>query len=124
MSLSKRLLEQFIFELGEGPDDSQSPLNGEQSDDEPDPTKTKDGKRELNIGDPVTITGEVQFQGKTGDVTDFGKDKHFIVVNLYNHGKHSFHASDVEFNDYAGSEDEDADNRALQSIRQIRGFSN
>jgi len=61
---------------------------------------------ELNIGDPVIITGDVEFNGKTGDIAEFGRDKRFVVVNLYNHGKHSFHSSDVEYNDYADQEDE------------------
>lgn len=61
---------------------------------------------ELNIGDPVVITGDVEFRGKTGDIADFGRDKRFVIVNLYNHGKHSFHSSDVEYNDYADSDDE------------------
>ena len=60
----------------------------------------------LNIGDPVIIIGNVQFQGKTGDIAEFGKDKRFVVVDLYNHGRHSFHSSDVEFNDYAESGEE------------------
>lgn len=60
----------------------------------------------LNIGDPVIITGDVQYKGKTGDIADFGKDKKFIVVNLYNYGKHSFHSSDVSFNNYVGHDDE------------------
>jgi len=63
----------------------------------------------LNIGDPVIITGNVQFKGKTGDIVDFGKDKRFVIVNLYNYGKHSFHSSDVSYNDYAESGDEEAD---------------
>jgi hypothetical protein len=61
---------------------------------------------ELNVGDPVIITGDVQYQGKTGDIADFGRDKRFVIVNLYNYGKHSFHSSDVEYNDYADQEDE------------------
>lgn len=61
---------------------------------------------DLNIGDPVIITGNVQFKGKTGDIVDFGKNKRFVIVNLYNYGKHSFHSSDVSYNDYAESGDE------------------
>ena len=63
----------------------------------------------LNIGDEVIIAGNVQYQGKTGRVVDFGRNKHFVVVDLYNFGKHSFHSSNVEHNDYADSEEEDAD---------------
>lgn len=66
----------------------------------------KENAEDLNIGDPVIITGNVQFKGKTGDVVDFGKDKRFVIVNLYNHGKHSFQSSDVSYNDYAESGDE------------------
>lgn len=62
---------------------------------------------ELNIGDDVIITGNVKYQGATGIIDSFGRDKRFVVVNLYNHGKHSFHSSDVEGNDYADSDEEE-----------------
>ena len=67
------------------------------------------GAENLHVGDPVVITGNVEFEGKTGDIVDFGQDKRFVVVNLYNHGRQSFHSSDVSYNDYAGSDDMDAD---------------
>ena len=67
------------------------------------------GAENLQRGDPVVITGNVEFEGKTGDIVDFGQDKRFVVVNLYNHGRQSFHSSDVSYNDYAGSDDMDAD---------------
>jgi hypothetical protein len=67
----------------------------------------RENAEELHIGDPVIITGNVEFEGKTGDIDSFGADKRFVVVNLYNHGKHSFHSSNVEYNDYADEEDED-----------------
>jgi len=66
------------------------------------------GAEELNVGDPVVITGNVEFEGKTGEIAEFGRDKRFVVVDLYNHGQHSFHSSDVSFNEYAGSDDEEA----------------
>ena len=66
------------------------------------------GAEELNIGDPVVITGNVEFEGTTGEIAEFGRDKRFVVVDLYNHGQHSFHSSDVSFNEYAGSNDEEA----------------
>ena len=62
---------------------------------------------ELSVGDPVVITGKgIEFEGKTGDIDSFGDMKRFVVVNLYNHGKHSFHSSDVSYNDYADQEDD------------------
>jgi hypothetical protein len=60
----------------------------------------------LNVGDPVIITGPVEFQGKTGDVKSIGQDGAFVVVDLYNYGPQSFQASDVSRNDYADSQDE------------------
>jgi hypothetical protein len=62
---------------------------------------------QLSVGDPVVITGKgIEFEGKTGDIDSFGDMKRFVVVNLYNHGKHSFHSSDVSYNDYADQEDD------------------
>jgi len=59
---------------------------------------------DLNVGDPVIIRGNVEFEGKTGDVAGFGRDKHFVIVDLYNFGKHAFHASNVKYNEYADQE--------------------
>jgi hypothetical protein len=67
----------------------------------------RENAEELNIGDPVIITGKgIEFEGKTGDIDSFGDMKRFVVVNLYNHGRHSFHSSDVSYNDYADREDD------------------
>ena len=64
---------------------------------------------DLHIGDPVIITGNgIEFEGATGEIIDFGQQHRFVVVDLYNHGRHSFHSSDVSFNEYAGSNDEEA----------------
>jgi hypothetical protein len=60
----------------------------------------------LQVGDPVIITGNVEYQGKTGDVREIGRDGAFVVVDLYNYGPYSFHASDVSYNDYADSDEE------------------
>lgn len=76
---------------------------------------------ELNIGDPVIITGKVQFQGKTGDIDSFGKDKRFVIVNLYNYGKHSFHSSDVEYNDYADQDVEEVSKPTLARYVKAAG---
>jgi hypothetical protein len=68
----------------------------------------KENAEELNIGDPVIISGDVQFNDATGDIIGFSNDKHYVIVDLYNHGKRSFHSSDVSFNDHADSDDEEA----------------
>ena len=65
--------------------------------------------KELNIGDDVIITGPVEFEGSTGVIDSFGRDNRFVVVNLYNHGRHSFNSSDVSFNEYADSDAEEAE---------------
>jgi hypothetical protein len=61
---------------------------------------------EFQVGDPVIVTGNVEYQGKTGDVREVGRDGAFVVVDLYNYGPQSFQASDVSYNDYADKEDE------------------
>jgi len=65
----------------------------------------------LEIGDVVEITGNVNFKEQTGEITRFGKDKHFVVVRLYNGGEHSFHSSDVSEADlsHEAHEEEDSD---------------
>jgi len=64
---------------------------------------------QLQVGDPVIISGKgINFEGATGEVAEVGREGKFLVVNLYNHGKHSFHSSDVSYNDYADSDDEEA----------------
>lgn len=64
----------------------------------------------LYVGSPVEITGDVEFKGSTGEILSFGQDKKFVVVNLYNGGKHSFHSSDVrelDEDDYEEEEDDE-----------------
>ena len=64
-------------------------------------------ERKLSVGDPIIVTGPNEFEGKTGEVAEFSPSGKFVVVNLYNHGEHSMHLSDVEYNQYADQEDED-----------------
>lgn len=105
--------------------DSIGPVSGALANSQPDPAETVNGHRELNVGDPVIISGKVRFSGCTGEVDDFGQDKKFVVVNLYTHGRHSFHSSDVAYNDYDDEEDddEDSDDRELRNLRRLSGQS-
>jgi hypothetical protein len=64
---------------------------------------------DLHVGDEVIVTGPVKYQGSTGVIDELGRQNMFAVVNLYNHGRVSFQASDLEINDYAGSEEEEAE---------------
>lgn len=96
------------------PGDSISPVNGSNGRPElkfPDDQKqpVKEDAEDLNIGDDVIITGNVQFKGSTGVIDSFSEGNRFVVVNLYNHGRRSFHSSDVSLNDYADSDEEEAD---------------
>lgn len=72
-----------------------------------------ESRSNFGIGDPVIITGNVEYQGRTGDVREIGRDSAFVVVNLYNYGPYSFHTSDVSYNDYADSDEEDVAERAM-----------
>lgn len=60
----------------------------------------------LHPGDPVVVTAPNEFEGKTGEIYDFSPSGSFVIVDLYNHGKHSMHLSDVAYNDYADQEEE------------------
>ena len=64
-------------------------------------------ERKLSVGDPITVTAPNEFEGKTGEIYDFSPSGSFVIVNLYNHGKHSMHLSDVEYNQYADDQEQD-----------------
>ena len=64
-----------------------------------------EGQR-LQRGDPVVVIAPNEFEGKTGEIYDFSPSGSFVIVDLYNHGKHSMHLSDVAYNDYADQEEE------------------
>jgi LysM repeat protein len=61
----------------------------------------------LAVGDPVVVTAPNEFEGATGEIYEFSPSGTFVIVNLYNHGKHSMHLSDVAYNDYADKQEED-----------------
>jgi hypothetical protein len=65
--------------------------------------------RKLAVGDPVTVTAPNEFEGKTGEIAEFSPSGKFVVVNLYNHGEHSMHLSDVEYNEYADDQEAEED---------------
>jgi hypothetical protein len=66
-----------------------------------------DEDKQLHVGDPITVTAPNEFEGKTGEIYDFSPSRSFVIVDLYNHGKHSMHLSDVEYNQYADKQEED-----------------
>ena len=74
--------------------DSTSPVGGNVQEDR------------LSVGDPVVVTAPNEFEGKTGEIDEFSPSGKFVIVNLYNHGRHSMHLSDVEYNQYADDMDE------------------
>ena len=51
---------------------------------------------ELDIGDAVKITGNVEGKGQTGTIDSFGQDKRFVIVQI-DGNLHSYHSSDVSF---------------------------
>jgi hypothetical protein len=83
-----------------------------------------ESSEELHMGDPVIIRGNVEHSGKTGDVAGFGRDKHFVIVDLYNFGKHAFHASNVEYNNHDDYIDENQRMDKFNIAQPIPGGSN
>jgi hypothetical protein len=78
---------------------------------------------QLDAGDDVVITGRNNvYQGKTGYIVDFGQDKRFVIVQLYNHGRHSFDSSDVSRNEYADSEEEHDEWNDIKEASDISGL--
>jgi len=65
--------------------------------------------QKLHVGDPIIVTAPNEFEGKTGEIAEFSPSGAFVVVNLYNHGEHSMHLSDVEFNQYAADQEDEDD---------------
>jgi len=127
-SLKEYLPESFITELSDAPRDSISPVNGSEVSNYPNPANSVGGVRELNIGDPVIVTGKVQHSGETGVITDFDNErKAFVVVQMKDGGKHSFHSSDVAFNDYDEDDelsDEEQNEMSLDNLRKLSGIQN
>ena len=78
------------------------------------------GAENLDVGDDVIISGDVELNGATGVIDSFGQDKRFVVVDLYNHGRHSFHSSDVSANDYDRDEHDDMLDEKSVSQAQFR----
>jgi len=66
-------------------------------------------ENKLSVGDPVVVTGPNEFEGKTGEIYEFSPSGTFVIVNLYNHGKHSMHLSDIKYNEYANQEQDEED---------------
>jgi len=62
---------------------------------------------QLHTGDPIVVTAPNEFEGKTGEIYELSPSGTFVIVNLYNHGKHSMHMSDIKYNDYADQEEAD-----------------
>jgi hypothetical protein len=61
----------------------------------------------LHAGDPVVVTAPNEFEGATGEIYELSPSGSFVIVDLYNHGKHSMHLSDIAYNDYADQEEAD-----------------
>ena len=61
----------------------------------------------LHAGDPIVVTAPNEFEGATGEIYELSPSGTFVIVDLYNHGKHSMHLSDVAYNDYADQEEAD-----------------
>jgi hypothetical protein len=87
--------------------------------DEPDLLDINEDSKKLHTGDPIVVTAPNEFEGKTGEIYDFSPSGTFVIVDLYNHGKHSMHLSDVEYNDYADQEEEDDWYDAKDTLKEV-----
>ena len=66
----------------------------------------------MSPGDPIIVVAPgSKYEGETGEIESI--DDMYVVVNLYNRGKVKLNRDDVEFNDYADSDEEDADLRNI-----------
>ena len=83
------------------------------------PAKSLEEDQRLHVGDPIVVTAPNEFEGKTGEIYDFSPSGTFVIVDLYNHGKHSMHLSDVEYNQYADDQD-DLDESAMSELDAMR----
>jgi len=114
------LPESFLIELGEGPNDSISPVNGGEVDDKPNPFNSVDGRRELKAGDPVAVKN-MRYEGSTGKIID--TDGQVATVEFdYNAGKHKFNVADLEFNDYSNDPDNNDGDHELENLRRLAGY--
>lgn len=122
-SLKDFLPESFLTELSDGPSDSSSPVSGATADGHPNPAQTNYGKRELNVGDPVKVVGDVELKGSKGKVDDIFDDGDSIIVNLHGQGRKRFRRPDVEFDEYCGKDDnEDAYLHSLNNFKKLAGY--
>jgi hypothetical protein len=76
----------------------------------------------LHPGDPVVVTAPNEFEGATGEIYELSPSGKFVIVNLYNHGKHSMHLSDVEYNQYADADDEEVD-EGFQDFNKVEPYA-
>jgi len=79
-------------------------------------------ENKLAVGDPIVVTGPNEFEGKTGEIDEFAPSGTFVIVNLYNHGKHSMHLSDIAYNEYADQEQDEEDDWYDDQEDTMEGF--
>jgi hypothetical protein len=76
----------------------------------------------LHAGDPIIVTAPNEFEGATGEIYELSPSGKFVIVNLYNHGRHSMHLSDVAYNDYADQEEEEMD-EGFQDFNRVEPYA-
>jgi hypothetical protein len=88
--------------------------------DEPDLLDINEDSKKLHLGDPIIVTAPNEYEGKTGEIHELSPSGKFIIVNLYNHGKHSMHLSDVEYNKYADDQEQEWDGVSIDCRTSTR----
>ena len=124
----KTLREYFLAEDGGATNDSSesmaSPLSTAGSNG-PDPLKTRDGKRELKIGDFVkVIDKKVYGYGDSGQIVNMDSDEEFVIVRLQNGIEHQYDLEALEFDPYTAEEDGiSSEDRSLRNLKIMAGIT-
>jgi hypothetical protein len=84
---------------------------------------TKVVDTDLQVGDPIKVTGPNEFKGKPGRLSEFSPSGRFVIVDLYNHGMHSMDLADIEYDEETAKTDPKDDywneNAVDETIRKL-----
>jgi len=84
---------------------------------------TKVVDTDLQVGDPIKVTGSNEFKGKPGRLSEFSPSGRFVIVDLYNHGMHSMNLADIEYDEETAKTDPKDDywneNAVDETIRKL-----
>ena len=84
---------------------------------------TKVVDTDLQVGDPIKVTGPNEYKGKPGRLSEFSPSGRFVIVDLYNYGMHSMNLADIEYDEETAKTDPKDDywneNAVDETIRKL-----